>query len=99
MPVVFCKLKTEFPLFERNPAKLALRTDRRYTSLVQYAALTALMAVTVVAFVGALTPRLQATFSTLTVALSTGNEPPKAVVAARSSEQAAPLHPGPAQPM
>lgn len=99
MPVVFRRLKTEFPLFERNPAKLALRTDRRYTSLIQYAVLTALMAVAVVASVSALTPRLQTTFSTLTVALNTGDPPPRAVVAVRSGEQASPLHPGPAQPM
>lgn len=51
--------KTESVMFQHQ-AKLALRTDRRCTAAIEYAVMTAFVAMAVVMTVGTVTPRLQA---------------------------------------
>lgn len=58
-------------MFERDPRKIALRTDPVCMSAIQYGLMAALATIFVVASAGALTPRLHTTFSRIAVATDT----------------------------
>ena len=57
-------------MFQQNQAKVALRTDRRNNAAVEYAMMTAFVAVAVVLAIGTVTPRLTTAMAAATASMS-----------------------------
>lgn len=59
-------------MFQHNRAKVALRTDRRNSAAVEYAMMTAFVAVAVVLAIGTITPRLTTAMVAVAAPMTTG---------------------------
>lgn len=57
-------------MFQHNQAKVALRTNRRNSAAVEYAVMTAFVAVAVVLTIGTVTPRLTNAMAAATAPMS-----------------------------
>lgn len=57
-------------MFERNPGKIALRTEWQYTSAIEYGLMAAFIAAALVTGIGMVTPRLQTALGTVAAPMS-----------------------------
>ena len=57
-------------MFERNPGKTAVRTERQYTSAIEYGLMAAFIAAALVTGIGMATPRLQTALGTTPASMS-----------------------------